>query len=73
MKAPLRPQDLHRPVPNWLNLEDIFCLQGIRTVNNGDLIKRGEPNVCVDPTRIEIPTAEGDRPGVARWPTFDPI
>jgi transposase len=39
MKAPLRPQDLHRPVPKCLNLEDIFCLQGIRTVNNGYLIK----------------------------------
>jgi hypothetical protein len=26
MKAPLRSQDLHRPVPNSLNLDDIFCL-----------------------------------------------
>lgn len=39
MKAPLRPQDLHRPVPKTLNLDDIFCLQGIRTVNNGYIIK----------------------------------
>ena len=39
MMAPLRPQDLHRPVPKSLNLDDIFCLQGIRTVNNGYLIK----------------------------------
>ena len=39
MKAPLRPQDLHRPVPKSLNLEDIFCLQGIRTINNGYIIK----------------------------------
>ena len=39
MKVPLRPQDLHRPVPKSLNLEDIFCLQGIRTVNNGYLIQ----------------------------------
>jgi hypothetical protein len=39
MKAPLRPQDLHRPVPKSLNLDDIFCLQGIRTVNNGYIIK----------------------------------
>jgi hypothetical protein len=39
MKAPLRPQDLHRPVPKSLNLDDIFCLKGIRTVNNGYIIK----------------------------------
>lgn len=39
MKEPLRPQDLHRPVPKLLNLDDIFCLKGIRTVNNGYLIK----------------------------------
>jgi transposase len=39
MKAPLRPQDLHRVVPKSLNLDDIFCLQGLRTVNNGYLIK----------------------------------
>lgn len=39
MKAPLRSQDLHRPVPKSMNLEDIFSLQGVRTVNNGYLIK----------------------------------
>jgi transposase len=39
MRAPLRPQDLHRPVPNSLNLDDIFCLQGLRTVNNGYVVK----------------------------------
>jgi predicted DNA-binding protein (UPF0251 family) len=39
MKEPLRPQDLHRPVPKSLSLDDIFCLQGIRTVNNGYIIK----------------------------------
>jgi len=39
MKEPLRPQDLHRPLPKSLNLDDIFCLKGIRTVNNGYIIK----------------------------------
>ena len=39
MLEALRPQDLHRPVPKSLNLDDIFCLQGIRTVNNGYVIK----------------------------------
>jgi len=38
-KAPLRSQDLHRPAPKPLSLEDIFCLQGLRTVNNGYIIK----------------------------------
>ena len=39
MKAPLRSQDRHRPAPKALSLEDIFCLPGVRTVNNGYLIK----------------------------------
>ena len=39
MRAPLRVQDLHRPVPKSLSLDDIFCLRGIRTVNNGYVIK----------------------------------
>jgi hypothetical protein len=39
MKAPLRPQDLHRPVPKSMNLDDIFCLQGLRTINNGYIIR----------------------------------
>jgi hypothetical protein len=26
MKTPLRSQDLHRPLPKSLNLDDIFCL-----------------------------------------------
>ena len=39
MRAPLRSQDLHRPVPQTLKLDDIFCLQGVRTVNNGYLVK----------------------------------
>jgi hypothetical protein len=39
MKAPLRGQDLHRPVSKSLDLDDTFCLQGIRTVNNGYVIE----------------------------------
>ena len=39
MRAPRQPQDLHRPVARSLKLDDIFCLQGIRTVNNGYLVK----------------------------------
>jgi transposase len=39
MRAPRQPQDLHRPVARSLKLDDIFCLQGLRTVNNGYLVK----------------------------------
>jgi len=39
MKEAQQPQDFHRPCPKSLNLDDIFCVQGLRTVNNGCLIK----------------------------------
>jgi transposase len=35
----LRPDDLHRPLPKGLNLRDIFCLKGSRTINNGYLVR----------------------------------
>jgi predicted DNA-binding protein (UPF0251 family) len=51
MKEPLRPQDLHRPWPKSLSLDDIFCLKGIRTVNNGCIIKwRNRTFVLIRPT-----------------------
>jgi hypothetical protein len=39
MKEAQQPQDLHRPCPKSMNLDDIFCLQGQRMVNNGYIIK----------------------------------
>jgi len=35
----LRPDDLHRPLPKGLNLRDIFCLKGSRTINNGYMVR----------------------------------
>jgi hypothetical protein len=35
----LRTGDLHRPLPKTLNLRDIFCLKGSRTINNGYLVR----------------------------------
>jgi transposase len=35
----LRTGDLHRPLPKGLNLRDIFCLKGSRTINNGYLVR----------------------------------
>lgn len=34
-----RTEDLHRPLPKGLDLEDIFCLKGSRTINNGYLVR----------------------------------
>jgi len=31
--------DLHRPLPKNLNLRDILCLKGSRTINNGSLVR----------------------------------
>jgi transposase len=33
------PGDLHRPVPKSVILEDVLCLKGFRTVNEGYLVK----------------------------------
>jgi transposase len=38
-KAPLKAEDLHRPVPSGLVLDDILCLKEIRTILNGGLVK----------------------------------
>jgi transposase len=35
----LRPDDLHRPLPKGLNVRDIFCLKGSRTINNGYMVR----------------------------------
>jgi transposase len=35
----LRTGDLHRPLLKTLNLRDIFCLKGSRTINNGYLVR----------------------------------
>ena len=38
-RAPKREGDLHRPVPDDVNLRDIFCIKGIRTINDGYIIQ----------------------------------
>jgi len=35
----LRPENLHRPLPKGLDLRDIFCLKGSRTINNGYMVR----------------------------------
>jgi transposase len=51
MKEARQPQDLHRPWPKSQALDDIFCVQGPRTVNNGCIIQwRGRTFVLTRPT-----------------------
>jgi hypothetical protein len=47
----LEPGDLHRPVPKSVILEDVLCLKGFRTVNEGYLVKwRGRMFVLGKPS-----------------------
>jgi hypothetical protein len=47
-----RPGDLHRPLPPTLNLEEIFCLKGSRTIHNGYFIRwRGKRYAIAEPAR----------------------
>jgi hypothetical protein len=34
-----RPDDLHRPLPKGLELRDIFCIKGSRTINDGYMVR----------------------------------
>lgn len=46
MKEALEEGDLHRPLPKSVVLEDILCIKGLRTVNDGYLIRwRGQTYV----------------------------
>jgi hypothetical protein len=39
MKEPLEPGDLHRSLPKSVNLDDVLCIKGVRTINEGYLVK----------------------------------
>jgi transposase len=34
-----KPDDLHRPLPKSLDVKDIFCLKGSRTINDGYMVR----------------------------------
>jgi transposase len=38
-KEALEPGDLHRPLPKSVNLNDVLCIKGVRTINEGYLVK----------------------------------
>ena len=47
----LEPGDLHRPLPKSVILEDVLCIKGLRTVNEGYLVKwRGRMFVLEKPS-----------------------
>ncbi len=35
----MRPDDLHRPLPKGLDLRDVFCIKGSRTINDGFMVR----------------------------------
>ncbi len=39
MKEALEPGDLHRSLPKSVNLDDVLCIKGVRTINEGYLVK----------------------------------
>ena len=47
----LEPEDLHRPLPKSVVLDDVLCIQGFRTVNEGYIVKwRGQMYVLGKPS-----------------------
>ena len=60
-KPPLRPSDFHKPLPKRMNLEEIFCLKGTRTINNGYIIKWKSrmfavenPSIAMKKRKVEV-------------------
>ena len=51
MKEALEPGDLHRPLPKSVVLDDVLCIKGVRTVNEGYLVRwRGRMFVLQKPS-----------------------
>jgi transposase len=51
VREALEPGDLHRPLPKSVILDDVLCIKGFRTVNEGYLVKwRGRTFVLEKPS-----------------------
>jgi len=51
-REPREAEDLHRPLPKGLKLEDIFCLKATRTILDGYVIRwKGKRFAIEEPTR----------------------
>jgi transposase len=49
---PREPEDLHRPLPKTLKLEEVFCLKTVRTILDGYIIRwKGKRFAIKEPTR----------------------
>ena len=60
-RPPKREGDLHRPLPEEINLREIFCLKGTRTINDGYIIKwknrlfiLDKPSLALRRRKIEV-------------------
>lgn len=60
-RVPKREGDLHRPLPEDINLREIFCLKGTRTINNGYIIKwknrlfiLDNPSIALRRRKVEV-------------------
>lgn len=60
-KEAVKPSDFHKPIPERMRLEEIFCLKGIRMINNGYIIKwKGrmftieKPSIGMKRQKVEI-------------------
>ena len=51
-REPREAEDLHRPLPKGVKLEEIFCLKAVRTILDGYVIRfRGRRFILEEPTR----------------------
>ena len=53
-KKALKEGDLHRPLPDEVNLPDIFCLKDIRTINNGYIVRWRGRRFLIDNASIAM-------------------
>ena len=53
-KKALKEGDLHRPLPDEVNLHDIFCLKDIRTINNGYIVRWRGRRFLIDNASIAM-------------------
>ena len=53
-KKALKQGDLHRPLPDGVNLPDIFCFKDIRTINNGYIVRWKGRRFLIDNASIAM-------------------
>jgi transposase len=54
MRVARKEGDLHRPIPEEMNLREIFCIKGNRTINDGCIIKWSRRMFILDNPSIAL-------------------